>query len=132
MKGAVREAPSAYHTRQSQDDHCRCLPLGSICLWSASADCPTLCPLRATSPGAGVPGIGILSDTARKNGWQVAEHAPEGRPDGMHRLLSHAAWDTNGVRAYALEHLGRESAILVIDETSFPKQGHKSAGVAMQ
>jgi SRSO17 transposase len=54
----------------------------------------------------------------------------------MQRLLSHAVWDTNGVRddlrAYALEHLGTESAILVIDETSFPKQGHKSAGVAMQ
>ena len=79
---------------------------------------------------------GILSDTARKNGWQLAEHAREVRPDGMQRLLSHAVWDTNGVRddlrAYALEQLGTESAILVIDETSFPKRGHHSAGVAMQ
>ena len=79
---------------------------------------------------------GILSDTARKNGWQLAEHAREARPDGMQRLLSHAVWDTNGVRddlrAYALEHLGTESPILVIDETSFPKRGHQSAGVAMQ
>jgi DDE superfamily endonuclease len=52
---------------------------------------------------------GILSDTARKNSWQLAEHAREGRPDGMQRLLSEAAWDTEGVRddlrAYALEHL---------------------------
>jgi SRSO17 transposase len=58
---------------------------------------------------------GILSDTARKNGWQLAEHAGEARPDGMQRLLSHAVWNTNGVRddlrAYALEHLGTESAI---------------------
>ena len=49
---------------------------------------------------------GILSDTARKNGWQLAEHAREGRPDGMQRLLSQAVWDTDGVRddlrAYAL------------------------------
>lgn len=79
---------------------------------------------------------GILSDTARKNGWQLAEHAREARPDGMQRLLSQAVWDTNGVRddlrAYALEQLGTESAILVIDETSFPKRGHKSAGVALQ
>jgi hypothetical protein len=81
MKGAVREAQSAYHTRQSQDDHGRCLPLGSISLWSACAHCPTLCPLRATSPGAGLPGIGIVSDTARKNGWHLAEHAREARPD---------------------------------------------------
>jgi SRSO17 transposase len=79
---------------------------------------------------------GILSDTSRKNGWQLAEHAREARPDGMRRLLSSAVWDTDGVRddlrAYALEYLGTESAILVIDETSFPKRGHQSAGVGMQ
>jgi SRSO17 transposase len=79
---------------------------------------------------------GILSDTARKNGWQLAEHAGEARPDGMQRLLSDAVWDTNGVRddlrAYALEQLGTESAILVIDESGFPKRGHKSAGVGLQ
>jgi hypothetical protein len=50
------------------------------------------------SPGVGIPGIGILSDTARKIGWQLAENAREVRPDGMHRLLLHAACDTNGVR----------------------------------
>ena len=79
---------------------------------------------------------GILSETARKNSWQLAEHAREGRPDGMQRLLSAAVWDTAGVRddlrAYALEYLGRESAMLVIDETSFPKRGKKSAGVGLQ
>jgi SRSO17 transposase len=79
---------------------------------------------------------GILSDTSRKNGWQLAEHAREGRPDGMQRLLASAVWDTEGLRddlrAYALEHLGQESAILVIDETSFPKRGKKSAGVGVQ
>src|SRR5215471_11808480 len=78
----------------------------------------------------------ILSDIARKNSWQVAEHAREARPDGMQRLLSQAVWDTDGVRddlrSYALEQLGQESAILVIDETSFPKRGKKSAGVGMQ
>ncbi len=79
---------------------------------------------------------GILSETARKNGWQLAEHAGEGRPDGMQRLLSSAVWDTDGVRddlrSYALAQLGQESAILVIDETSFPKRGKKSAGVGLQ
>ncbi len=78
---------------------------------------------------------GILSDTARKNGWHLAEHAREARPDGMQRLLSHAVWETDGVRddlrAYALEQLGTESAILVIDESGFPKRGHTSAGVGM-
>ena len=79
---------------------------------------------------------GILSDTSRKNGWQLAEHAGEARPDGMQRLLASAVWDTDGVRddlrSYTLEQLGQESAILVIDETSFPKRGQKSAGVGLQ
>jgi SRSO17 transposase len=79
---------------------------------------------------------GILSDTSRKNSWQLAEHAREARPDGMQRLLSQAVWDTDGVRddlrSYALEQLGQDSAILVIDETSFPKRGKKSAGVGVQ
>jgi len=79
---------------------------------------------------------GILSDTARKNGWQLAEHAGEARPDGMQRLLSSSIWDTDGVRdevrSYVLEQLGTESAILVIDESGFPKRGNKSAGVGVQ
>src|SRR5215831_14409646 len=72
---------------------------------------------------------GLLSSVERKNGWQLAEHAREATPYGMQRLLSCAAWDTDGVRddlrAYALEQLGQQSAILVIDETSFPKRGKK-------
>jgi SRSO17 transposase len=79
---------------------------------------------------------GILSETARKNGWQLAEHAGEARPDGMQRLLSQAVWDTDGVRddlrTYVLEQLGLQSAILVIDESCFPKRGKKSAGVGLQ
>jgi SRSO17 transposase len=79
---------------------------------------------------------GMLSDVARKNGWQLAEQAGETRPDGMQRLLSNAVWDEDRVRdelrRYVLEHLGAEHAIAAIDETSFPKQGDKSAGVAPQ
>jgi len=79
---------------------------------------------------------GILSATERKNGWQLAEHAGEARPDGMQRLLSNAMWDADGVRDdlrnYVLEQLGDPQAILVIDETSFPKRGCKSAGVQPQ
>jgi SRSO17 transposase len=79
---------------------------------------------------------GIVSDTARKNGWQLAEHAGEACPDGMQRLLASSVWDTDGVRddvrSYVLEQLGQESAILVIDESGFPKRGHHSAGVGRQ
>jgi SRSO17 transposase len=79
---------------------------------------------------------GMLSDVARKNGWQLAEQAGETRPDGMQRLLSNAVWDEDRVRdelrIYALEQLGTPHAIAAIDETSFPKRGNKSAGVASQ
>ena len=79
---------------------------------------------------------GILSDVARKNGWQLAEQAGETRPDGMQRLLSNAVWDEDGVRdelrKYVLERLGAPHAIAALDETSFPKSGDKSAGVASQ
>ena len=79
---------------------------------------------------------GILSDVARKNGWQLAEHAGETRPDGMQRLLTNAVWDEDLVRDelrnYVLDRLGDPDAIVAIDETSFPKRGTKSAGVAHQ
>ena len=79
---------------------------------------------------------GLLSCIERKKGWQLAEHAREATPYGMQRLLASAAWDADLVRddlrAYVLEHLGAPRAILVLDETSFPKRGKKSAGVQKQ
>jgi SRSO17 transposase len=79
---------------------------------------------------------GILSSIERKNGWQLAEHAREATPYGMQRLLSRAVWDVglvrDDVRAYVLEQLGTEEAIVVLDESSFPKRGKKSAGVQVQ
>src|SRR6266516_1563737 len=66
----------------------------------------------------------ILSDIPRKNGWQIAEHAREARPDGMQRLLASSVWDADLVRddlrAYILEQLGDPQAIAVIDAHEFP------------
>jgi len=79
---------------------------------------------------------GLLSSVERKNGWQLAEQAREGTPYGMQRLLSSAVWDADLVRddlrSYVLEQLGDQEPIVVIDETSFPKRGDKSAGVQVQ
>ncbi len=79
---------------------------------------------------------GIVSAIERKNGWHLAEHAGEARPEGIQRLLNSAVWDADLVRddlrSYILEHLGDQEAILVIDETSFRKRGKKSAGVKQQ
>ena len=78
--------------------------------------------------------VGVLSETARKNGWQLAETMHESRPDGMHRLLHGARWDVDAVRdelrRYVVEHVGEANGVLVADETGFLKQGSQSAGVA--
>jgi SRSO17 transposase len=79
---------------------------------------------------------GLLSQTERKNGWQLAEEAGERTPDGMQRLLNASRWDADAVRddlvAYVRQHVYDPAAILVIDETGFVKKGTKSAGVKRQ
>ncbi len=79
---------------------------------------------------------GLLSPTERKSSWQLAEHAGEATPYGMQHLLADAVWDADllrdDLRAYVIECLGTQNAILAIDETSFPKQGQHSAGVKPQ
>lgn len=79
---------------------------------------------------------GLLSGAARKNGWQLAEAAGERTPHGMQDLLNRAAWDAAAVRddlrAYVVEHLGADEAVLVVDETGFLKKGTKSVGVQRQ
>ncbi len=79
---------------------------------------------------------GLLGPAARRNGWQLAEALGERSPDGVQRLLRTARWDAEAVRddlrAYVVEHLGDERAVLVVDETGFLKKGAKSAGVARQ
>jgi SRSO17 transposase len=79
---------------------------------------------------------GLLSGVERKNGWQLAEELGEHGPRGVQRLLAEADWDEETVRddlrAYVVEYLGEESAVLAVDETGFVKKGKKSAGVARQ
>jgi SRSO17 transposase len=79
---------------------------------------------------------GLLSPVERKNGWQLAELAGEPTPDGMQHLLARADWDADQVRddlrAYVVEQLGEEHAVLVVDETGFLKKGRKSVGVQRQ
>jgi SRSO17 transposase len=79
---------------------------------------------------------GLLSAVERKNGWQLAEHAGDGRPCGVQPLLARADWDPASVRddlrSYVAEHLGHPDGVLIVDETGFLKEGTKSVGVRRQ
>jgi SRSO17 transposase len=79
---------------------------------------------------------GLLSSVERKNSWQLAEVSGEATPYGFQYLLSRADWEAEAVRDelrdYLVQHLGSLDAVLVIDETGFPKKGRHSAGVARQ
>ena len=79
---------------------------------------------------------GLLAPVERKNGWQLAEAIGDARPWRTQRVLSHVLWDEDAARdlcrEHAVERLGAEDAVLVVDETGFVKKGRHSAGVARQ
>jgi SRSO17 transposase len=79
---------------------------------------------------------GLLADVERKNGWQLAEYVGYRHPRGIQRVLDRYAWDPEAVRddlrRWVVAELGAPDGILVADETSFPKQGKHSVGVARQ
>jgi SRSO17 transposase len=80
--------------------------------------------------------LGLLSNVPRKNGSNLAAYAQESVPDGMHRLLTTAKWDVDGVRdelrEYVIRRLGCDTAVLAVGQTSFRKKGEHSAGVQRQ
>ncbi|MFJ8532332.1 IS701 family transposase [Streptomyces sp. NPDC093591] len=80
--------------------------------------------------------VGLLSGVERKNCWRLTEQTGHARPGPMQRLLRSARRDADAVRdevrAYAVEHLGSEGGVLILDETGFVKKGRSSAGVQRQ
>src|SRR5918999_5626924 len=60
---------------------------------------------------------GLLSETERKNGWQLAEVAGNATPYGIQHLLGRANWDADAVREdlreYVGEHLSGEGSVLI-------------------
>lgn len=69
----------------------------------------------------------------RTHGWQLAEHAGDATPYGIPQLLDRVRWDAAAVRddpqADVREPLGHPAGVLVIEETSFRKQGTHAVGV---
>jgi SRSO17 transposase len=79
---------------------------------------------------------GLLGDERRKTGWMRAEAAGDVGPWRQQAILGRGRWDADAlrdiVRDYAVEHLGTDDAVLVIDENGFLKQGKASCGVGRQ
>ena len=79
---------------------------------------------------------GLLGNEPRKTGWMRAEAAGDTGPWRQRAILGRGRWDADAlrdiVRAYTLETLADNDAVLVIDETGFLKQGKASCGVARQ
>ena len=79
---------------------------------------------------------GLRSRAERKNGWQMSEILGEITPYRMQQFIGRGRWSADELRdvmqEYVKEKIQDESAVLVIDETGFLKQGKMSAGVQRQ
>ncbi len=79
---------------------------------------------------------GLMSRAERKNGWQMAEVLGESTPYKIQQFIGRGRWSADELRdvlqKYVKEKFQDESAVLVVDETGFLKQGKMSAGVQRQ
>ena len=76
---------------------------------------------------------GVFSDSDRKS--MQAMLARVTHPisyQGFQHFITHAAWDADRIWRRLLEVLPERRGVLIIDGTSFPKQGTHSVGVARQ
>src|SRR4051794_21751156 len=102
----------------------------------ASPAADNLKPLQVAASAGGLVFDGLLGEERRKTGWMRAEAAGDPSPWRQQAILGRGRWEADTlrdmVRAYVVEHLADENAVLVVDETGFLKQGKASCGVARQ
>src|SRR5215216_1376803 len=78
---------------------------------------------------------GLLTDLDRKNCDTIAAAVAGTSTERLQHLLTDADWDSkelDGARVRSLSEKSPEGGILLLDDTSFPKQGKSSVGVARQ
>ena len=78
---------------------------------------------------------GLLSDLPRKNCDTIAATVAGTSPERLQHLLTDALWDAQTLdeaRVRALSARSPTGGILLLDETSLPKKGDRSPGVAAQ
>jgi len=95
-----------------------------------------LFPQERVAASAGLFLDGLLGPERRKTGWMRAEAAGDPGPWRQQAILGRGRWEADALRDlardYAVESLADPGAVLVLDETGFPKQGKASCGVARQ
>jgi SRSO17 transposase len=78
---------------------------------------------------------GLLTDLSRKNCDTIAAALAGTSTERLQHLLTDADWSSlelDGARVRSLSHKSPQGGVLVLDDTSFPKQGKSSVGVARQ
>src|SRR4029077_12331482 len=77
--------------------------------------------------------LGLLSDSRRKSMSAMLErvHDP-GTYQAFQHFISHASWDHASIWRQLRSAIPDREGVLILDATSFPKQGHHSVAVARQ
>lgn len=77
---------------------------------------------------------GLMLNGERKSIQPLAERIPGGNEQNMQQFVNQSPWEPEPVlkllNKRMLEHTGKSGGILVLDDTSFPKKGEHSVGVA--
>jgi SRSO17 transposase len=76
---------------------------------------------------------GVFSDSDRKSMQAMLARVTEpGSYQAFQHFITHAPWDADRVWRRLLEVLPERTGVLILDGTSFPKQGPHSVGVGRQ
>jgi SRSO17 transposase len=77
--------------------------------------------------------IGLLSDSRRKSMEAMwARLSDPGTYQAFQHFITHAPWEAEAVWKQLRERVPERTGVLILDGTSFPKQGLASVGVARQ
>jgi SRSO17 transposase len=77
--------------------------------------------------------LGLLSDSRRKSMSAMLERVTEpGTYQSFQHFITHAPWSAERVWRRVRQVIPERKGVLILDGTSFPKQGLRSVGVARQ
>lgn len=77
--------------------------------------------------------LGLLSDSRRKSMSAMLERVTDpGTYQSFQHFITHAPWSADRVWRHLRTRLPERTGVLILDGTSFPKQGRRSVAVARQ